>query len=72
MKDYLVCLKTDVSVPVENISDVLRYENFVDFYNNKVLVASFNAENLSHFLQVDKDTLETFKNPIFKKPGSFK
>lgn len=71
MADYLVCLKTNISVPVEDISDVLRYENFVDFYNNKVLVASFNAENLSHFLQVDKDTLETFKNPIFKKSGTF-
>lgn len=72
MADYLVCLKTEISVPVEDVSDVLSFENFVDFYNNKVLVASFNVENLSHFLQVDKQTVETFKNPIFREPGSFK
>lgn len=72
MANYLVCLKTDISVSVEDVSDVLRYENFVDFYNNNVLVASFNGENLSHFLQVDKETLETFKNPIFREPGTFK
>lgn len=72
MKDYLVCLKTDVSVPVENITDICRYENFVEFYNGDVLVASFVNENLSHFLQVDKHTVDTFKNTIFREPGSFK
>lgn len=66
MTYYLVCLKNDVSVPVEYVTDVIRHENFVDFYNKDVLVASFNDENLSHFLQVDKETVETFKNPFFK------
>lgn len=66
---YLVCLKTNVSVLVEDVTDVVRYENFVDFYNKDVLVASFNDENLSHFLQVEEETVETFKNPIFRELG---
>lgn len=72
MGNYLVCLKNDVSVLVENVTNVIRHENFVDFYNEDVLVASFNDENLSHFLQVDKETVETFKNPSFEEPGTFK
>lgn len=63
---YLVCLKTNVSISVEDVTDVCKHDNFVDFYNKDVLVASFNDANLSHFLQVDKETAETFKNPFFK------
>lgn len=72
MADYLVCLKNDVSVPVEDVTSICKFENFVDFYKDDDLVASFANENLSHFLEVDKQTVETFKNSIFREPISFK
>lgn len=72
MASYIVGLKSEVNILIDEATDVHRHENFVDFYSCDVLVASFNAENLSHFLQVDSETAETFKNPTFKEPGTFK
>ncbi|MGE7946480.1 hypothetical protein [Lysinibacillus sp. NPDC093688] len=72
MANYIVSLKSEVGILIENVTDVCRLENFVDFYNKDLLVATFNDENLSHFLQVDSETAETFKNPMFKEPGTFK
>ncbi|MGE7839600.1 hypothetical protein ACQKNX_02295 [Lysinibacillus sp. NPDC093712] len=65
MAKFIVSLKNEIGILVDNVTDVCRHEDFVDFYNKELLVASFNNENLSHFLQVDSETAEAYKNPTF-------